>query len=123
MVKYFDDKYVRCNGELELLSGDGEEGEGMEKPFYCKCSKCGELNFYTEEQANLGCYIIIDKRLNQLKVSKDNTIIIKILKNNWNIDELGEILLKCTKDYGVHLSNCLRNPKAFDIKKWIEVNL
>lgn len=54
-----EDKYIRCGGELELLAGDGESGEGMAEPFYCRCKKCGEERFYSVDQSNIGCKMII----------------------------------------------------------------
>lgn len=44
-----------CGGKLELLGGDGEDGEGMPNPLHMRCKKCGEEEYYTETSALKGC--------------------------------------------------------------------
>jgi hypothetical protein len=47
------------------------------------------------------------------------------IKDNWNKDELSDVLLKFSNVYSEHLISCLKDsiPKAFDIKKWVKENV
>jgi hypothetical protein len=73
--------YLRCNGDLKLLSGDGEDGEGMTKPFYCKCVKCKEKSFYSVEQSNIGCDMIISDH-KHIKLNSQGEVDITITEEN-----------------------------------------
>lgn len=53
----------KCRGSLDMLSGDGEDGEGMADPFYMRCRKCGEIDFYNEKSAAKGCHITSEKNV------------------------------------------------------------
>ena len=60
-ILLIDPETKRCNGNLTLLSGDGEDGEGMDEPFFCRCDDCGEEGFYSVKTSNNGCRMMLDK--------------------------------------------------------------
>lgn len=49
-----------CNGELEIISGDGDDGLGGTQEMFMKCVKCGETGFYTEKECQKGCNTLIE---------------------------------------------------------------
>lgn len=50
-----------CGGNLKMLWGDGEWGEGDEYPFFMRCLKCGGEDYYNEETSEKGCTMRIFK--------------------------------------------------------------
>ncbi len=76
-----------CGGELILLSGDGEDGEGMSSPFFGICTRCGETDFYTVKAFNeKGCHMHESTEPNRLILTLDE-------EKNTIIDGLGDVVL------------------------------
>lgn len=79
----------KCHGDLILLSGDGESGEGMSEPFFCICQKCGETDFYAVNATNKGCHMFTSDESSRL-----NTFIFDTETDS--LMASGEVLLKAS---------------------------
>lgn len=123
--------YPRCGGDLVLLRGDGEEGEGMDEPFYCRCQSCGEENFYDEKGANKGCKIILKPELVVNTDEKNHIIIRDYLKTSWNRNEVISLLRSCLEATGKEIRAEMKNIpispyiefSGDDFDEWVEKNV
>ena len=89
-----------------------------------------DFKVYTLENKEKYLGIMFDYHPVKLKISKDNTITIKKVKDSWTRDEVIKLLDKHSEmidtciDYEAHLSACCNVPiPNWDDNKWIEENL